>query len=132
MAKYVYPAVFTAEDNGLYSINFPDIESCYTSGEGLADALDMASDVLCLRMYTIENENGAIPVPSDPKSITLADNEIVTYVSCDTLEYRKMFDSKAIKKTLTIPSWMNTMAESANVNFSAVLQEALMQKLNLK
>ena len=54
MAKYAYPAVFTPEENGLYSVNFPDVPSCYTDGEGIADALEMANDVLCLRLYDIE------------------------------------------------------------------------------
>ncbi|MBR1530242.1 MAG: toxin-antitoxin system, antitoxin component, HicB domain protein [Oscillospiraceae bacterium] len=52
-------------------------------------------------------------------------------VACDTLEYRKFFDKKAVKKTLTIPNWLNIMAERAGVNFSAVLQEALLEKLNI-
>ena len=54
MAKYVYPAVLTQEENGMYSVKFPDIEGCYTSGENLADALFMAEDALALMLYAYE------------------------------------------------------------------------------
>lgn len=128
--KYVYPAVFTPEDGG-FSVNFPDIPQCYTDGDSLAEAIENAEDVLCLRLYDIENANGEIPAPSELNSVDLHDSEFVSMVHCDTLEYRKFYDKKAVKKTLTIPNWLNVMAERADVNFSAVLQEALIQKLEL-
>lgn len=133
MAKYAYPAVFTPEENGLYSVNFPDVPSCYTDGEGIADALEMANDVLCLRLYDIEESGEAIPAPSPIKAIKTDESkgEFVTLVACDTVEYRKFYDNKAVKKTLTIPNWLNTIAERSNVNFSQVLQEALTEKLGL-
>lgn len=61
MAKYIYPAVFTPEEDGGYSINFPDIESCYTSAETLEEGLDMANDVLCLMLYDMEENGREIP-----------------------------------------------------------------------
>lgn len=131
MAKYAFPAVFTAYENGLYSVNFPDVPSCYTDGEGLADALEMANDVLCLRLYDIEESGEPVPEPSDPKAIKTNENEFVSMVACDTLEYRKFYDKKAVKKTLTIPNWLNVIAERAGINFSQVLQEALSEKLGL-
>lgn len=130
MRKYVYPCVFTKEENG-YSVNFPDFESCYTSGEDLQDALDAAQDVLCLVLYDMEESGKPIPTRSDPQSIITEGDSFVTLVGCDTIEYRKFFDSKAVKKTLTIPSWLNTMAEKQGINFSGVLQEALQNRLNV-
>ena len=59
------------------------------------------------------------------------ENEFVSLVSCDTIAYRKFFDNKAVKKTLSIPSWLNDMAERADINFSGTLQEALKAKLNI-
>lgn len=131
MAKYIYPAVFTLADEGGYSIRFPDIESCYTSAETLEEGLKMANDVLCLMLYEMEENGKAIPKASGIKAFNLAENEFATLVSCDTLEYRKFYNSKAVKKTLSIPAWLNTMAEKEDINFSAVLQKALKAELNI-
>lgn len=130
MSKYIYPAVFTKEDQG-YSISFPNIDSCYTQGDDLLDGIEMAKDVLCLVLYKLEEENKSIPIPSSPKEISTNDNSFVTLIDVDTLEYRKFYDSKSVKKTLTIPNWLNTMAEKNNINFSNVLQNALIEKLNI-
>lgn len=131
MSKYVYPAIFTKEDNGIYSVQFPDIAGCYTDGESLADALEMAQDALCLMMYSREEEGKNVPVSSDIKTIAVNANEFVSLVSCDTLEYRKKYNNSAVKKTLTIPAWLNTIAENEGVNFSQVLQDALKTRLHV-
>lgn len=131
MAKYVYPAIFTPEEGGSYSIRFPDLENCFTSGEPLADGMAMAADALCLVLYDMEENGTEIPDASDLKSVQVEGNEFVTLISCDTLEYRKFFNNKAVKKTLSIPAWLNTMAERQGVNFSMVLQKALQQELGL-
>jgi antitoxin HicB len=131
MAKYVYPAIFTEEECG-YSVNFPDLESCYTSAENLSDAIKMAEDVLCLTLYDMEEEGTPIPAATSIKEIKTGNSEFATLIGCDTIEYRKFYDNKAVKKTLTIPSWLNTMAERENVNFSAVLQSALKNELHIE
>ena len=129
--KYVYPAIFTKEDDGKFSINFPDLESCYTCGDNLEDGLRMAEDVLAFTLYDYEKNNKAIPAPSDLKEIGVGDNEFVNYIACDTVEYRKIHNNKAVKKTLTIPEWLNEEASAKGVNFSALLQEALKNELGL-
>lgn len=129
MAKYVYPAIFTKEANGQFSIHFPDLENCYTCGDNLEDGIEMAADVLALVLYDYEISEREIPVPSILQNFTLHDNQFVNYIRCDTMEYRKMYASKSVKKTLTIPEWLNEEATRKEVNFSQVLQEALIQKL---
>ena len=131
MSKYVFPAVFTAEEEGLYSVNFPDLESCYTSGEDLADALKMAEDVLALTLYEYEKQKKPIPKPSDPKEIPVESNEFVNFIAADTLYYQKKFNRKSVKKTLTIPEWLNDLAIAQNINFSQTLQEAVENKLGI-
>ena len=131
MAKYVYPAVFTPEDCG-YSIHFPDFESCYTSAKTLAEGMEMANDVLCLTLYGMEEDGEEIPAASGVKEIKAVGDEFVTLISCDTIEYRKFYDNKAVKKTLTIPSWLNTMAEKQGINFSMTLQSALKKALDIQ
>ena len=130
MANYVYPAIFTKEDGG-YSIRFPDFESCYTSAQTIQEGMDMANDVLCLTLYGMEEDGKPIPAPSDIQAIPVAANEFTTLVTCDTMEYRKFYDNQAVKKTLTIPAWLDRQAKAADLNFSQVLQEGLTQRLNI-
>jgi len=130
MAKYIYPAVFRKEGE-MYSVDFPDLECCYTQGDTLQEALEMAEDVLCLTLYRLEEEGSPVPTPSDLREIALDEVSFASLVSCDTLEYRQLYDNKAVKKTLTIPSWLNTMSERQGVNFSTVLQNALKQELHI-
>ena len=92
----------------------------------------MASDALCLMLYDMEEGGETIPPASDVKDIHPGDNEIVTLVACDTIEYRKFYDNRAVKKTLSIPAWLNTMAERAGVNFSMTLQTALKRELDIQ
>ena len=113
------------------SVYFPDFESCYTDGDNLEDALEMAADVLCLTLYDMEERGETIPEPTPIKEVKVTGDQFVSLVNCDTVEYRKFFDNKAVKKTLTIPNWLNTIAERKGVNFSLVLQNALKQELNI-
>ncbi|MGN0638778.1 MAG: type II toxin-antitoxin system HicB family antitoxin [Huintestinicola sp.] len=131
MSKYIYPAIFTEESDGGYSIVFPDIPGCYTQGEDMNDGMEMANDILCLRLYDMEKNGEAVPDPSDIRTLQTGKNQFATLVSCDTLEYKKFYEKKAVKKTLSIPSWLNEMAEAQHINFSAVLQSALKDKLNV-
>lgn len=131
MAKYAYPAVFIKEDNG-YSVKFPDIEGCFTCGDTLPEAMEMAEDALCLMLYDHEEDGEEIPPASDIKVVQSSTEDIVSFVCCDTLEYRKLYDNRAVKKTLTIPNWLNTLSEQAGMNFSTVLQEALKAKLDIQ
>ena len=131
MAKYVYPAVFVPEEEGGYSIYFPDLDNCFTQAESLEDGIKMANDALCLTLYDMEESNQVIPKASSIRDIKTNGDEFTTLISCDTVEYRKFFNSKAVKKTLTIPAWLNSMAEREEINFSAVLQKALRSELNL-
>lgn len=131
MAKYVYPAIFTEETAG-YSIRFPDIDGCFSDGETIADGMEMAKDALCLMLYDMEESGMVIPAASSLRDIEIQDNEFKTLIVCDTLEYRKFFDNKAVKKTLTIPNWLNTIAERQGINFSVTLQNALKQQLNIE
>lgn len=130
MAKYAYPAIFTKEECG-YSIRFPDLEECYTSAMDINEGIEMAEDVLCLTLYWKEKEGSRIPASSGVNDVVHDKNEFVSLIACDTDWYRRFYDSKAVKKTLTIPGWLNDLAERNGINFSGVLQEALKAKLNI-
>lgn len=128
MKKAIYPAVFHAETVG-YSVEFPDLLGCVTEGDSLPEALEMAQDALGIYLYTLRQDNKAFPKSTDPSDIKTKGNDFVTLIDWDELAYLRRVDNKAVKKTLTIPSWLNTLAEENNVNFSQVLQEALKKQL---
>lgn len=128
MAKYVYPAIFTPEEKG-FSVVFPDLEGCYTCGDDLADAMEMAEDVLAFTLYSLEKRGEAIAKPSE--ALNVKGGEFVNHILCDTLEYHKRNNTKAVKKTLSIPEWLNESATAAGLNFSQVLQNALKQELGI-
>ena len=130
MAKYVFPAILKQEDSG-YSVNFPDVPGCITQGSTLSEALTMAEDALNLMLYTCEEDKLPINVPSDIRTLKLEADEFASLISADTIEYRRYFDNKAVKKTLTIPNWLNTLSEREHINFSAVLQDAIIKKLTI-
>ena len=130
--KYAYTAVFTPEEKGAYSVHFPDIQGCYTCGDDMADAVEMAKDALCLMLYDMEQNTKTIPVASNPRDIKLENNEFTSVVACDTEFYRRFYENKSVKKTLTIPMWLNERAERANINFSGILQAALKTHLHIQ
>lgn len=126
--KYVYPAIFE-NDDGKIGVSVPDIPGCFTFGDDMAEALLMAEDAIAMMLVQYENEGQSVPVASSISDIKT--DGIVSLVLADTEKWRKQFDNKAVKKTLTIPSWLNSLAEKEGLNFSQVLQEALQSKLVL-
>lgn len=131
MAKYIYPAVFTPEAEGGYSVTFPDIEGCFTCGNDLEEALSMAKDALSLMLVDIEDEKGDIPKASEINSLKMKKNEFASLIFADTMVYRQTLNNAAVKKTLSIPAWLNQAAIAAGINFSQVLQDALRAQLNM-
>lgn len=129
--RYIFPALFSPENDGSYSVTFPDIDGCYTYGDSLDDALSMAEDALCLMLYDMEKDKAAIPEPTDINDLIRKPDEIATLVRCDTDFYRRFYKSKAVKKTLTIPEWLNEAAIAAGLNFSQILQDGLKEQLDL-
>ena len=129
---YTYPAVFKAEPEGGYSISFPDIEGCYTSGDDLTNGLLMAKDVLALMLFNSYEEKGIeVPAPTSINEINHSDDEFVTYIVCDTKDYRRRFSTRSVKKTLTLPEWLNEAAMEEKLNFSQILQDALKERLHV-
>jgi len=129
--KYAYTAVFTPEDNGLFSVNFPDLQSCYTTGDDMADAIYMAQDVLNLTLYDLEQDSKPIPDASNPHEIKTTGKQFTSVIAVDTDVYRRFYENKSVKKTLTLPMWLNEQAEQANINFSQTLQKALKAELHI-
>lgn len=130
MSKVNYPAVFHLEKKS-YWVEFPDLEGCLTDGPTLEKAYENAKEALS--MYLDKNGDSydrKINKPSDISSVIKKyTNEVVMYVECDSLAYGKKFNNKSVKKTLSIPEWLNDAAIAKNINFSNVLQEALISRV---
>lgn len=123
----VFPAIFTF-DGKYYNVDFIDLKGCSTFGNSIQDAYAMAQDAMGLYLDNMVN----FPKPSlDFSTIDLKDNQFISLISIDMDDYRKKFNNKSVKKTLTIPEWLNYLAEKNNINFSQVLQEAIKEKLNI-
>lgn len=127
--KYVYPAIFTSLPSGEYDVRIPDLPGCITCGKDLAEAIEMAQDAASMWLADAEDNEEAIPSPSE--NLTVDSPKFINYVVADTDAYRRENDNRAVKKTLTIPSWLNSKAEKAGINFSQVLQNALKNQLNI-
>ena len=93
MAKYSFPAIFTPEESGKFSINFPDV-NCYTQGEDVEDGIEMAQDALCLMLYDMEQRGEEIPKASDIEKLTKSGSQLIFMISCDTQEYVDFFSEK--------------------------------------
>lgn len=123
----VFPAIFTF-DGKYYNVDFIDLKGCSTFGDSIQNAYLMAQDAMGLYLDVLTD----FPIPTlDFSNIHLQKNQFISFVSIDMNEYRRHYNNKAIKKTLTIPVWLNFLAEKNNINFSQVLQEALKEKLGI-
>ena len=121
--KYTYPAIFLKEEHG-YFVNFPDIQPCYTEGATLEEAVIMAKDVLESRIEVALVQGEELPVPSDFDTLK-GDKVMLVVADVENIKSQTRF----VKKTLSIPHWLNVAAEKEHINFSGVLQEALKERL---
>ena len=126
MKKTYYPAVFHPEEQG-YSVSVPDLDGCFSQGETVAEAVEMIEDAIGLYL----DGEKAVPAASRPEDIKLRQPDFIVMIPYDDLAYKRRHDTRAVKKTLTIPAWLNEAAESEHINFSGILQEGLKKRLNI-
>ncbi len=134
MSKFYYPAVFhTSNDESGYWVEFPDLPGCFSQGEQIDDTMEYAKEALALYLDQSDDlYERSISKPSDIQAVMKQfPNEIVVLVEYDAVKYARLNKNKAVKKTLSIPEWLNDEAVKNGINFSQVLQEALLTKLNL-
>lgn len=130
MSKLFYPAIFHTAEEGGFWVSFPDLPECLTEGDDMQQAYEMAVEALGLTLAGRKEEKIGIPKPTQVDKVDVEDGTLVI-VEFDMLEYQKKHNSRAVKKTLSIPEWLNEEATAKGVNFSQVLQEALLVKLNI-
>ena len=131
MEKYFYPAIFHNDERGGFWISFPDFPECLTQGENMDDAYKMAVEAIGLCIDERLKNNEKLPKASTPVDYIVESSDFSCLIEFDLTDYRKKHNSKSVKKTLSIPEWLNEAAMKQNINFSQVLQEALMNKLGI-
>ena len=128
--RYTFIALFTFEDDGI-SIEFPDLPGCLSCADTQEEALYNAQEVLGLYLVGMEDDGEEIPSPTPLNKISLEKNQIPTLVQVYMPLARQQAKPVSVKKTLTIPSWVNVLAEENHINFSQLLQKALKEQLNI-
>jgi len=127
--NYIFPAEFEFVDGCRYSVRFPDLPGCFTQGDSLEEAFRMAKDVLALMLTAMEDDGDYIKPPTIPYAAS--DNVIVSYIEADTNAYRRSINTKAVRRMVSLPEWLNLRAEQEGVNVSQLLQEALKARLGV-
>lgn len=128
---YVYPAIFEPIEDAII-ITFPDLEGCIPSASNIYEAFKNSKEAMSLHLFGMEEEGFEIPEPTPLNDIKLKENQTLVLIECYMPIFRDYYINSSVKKTLTIPLWLNTQAEYHKINFSKVLQDALKEKLNIK
>lgn len=122
--EYVYPAIFSKNDDSTYTITFPDLSGCISEGKDLANALYMAEKALVQWLSYLQDEKEDIPVASDIRDISADDSAFVSLVKANVRS------NKAVRRTISLPEWMDDEASRAGISLSKITQEALAERLN--
>ncbi|MCY9517300.1 type II toxin-antitoxin system HicB family antitoxin [Paenibacillus apiarius] len=128
--RYIFPAIFNYADDGI-SVEFPDLPGALTCGDTEEEAFNMAKECIALHLYSMEQDGDDIPEPTRALSVEHESNQTIVLIDVWMPPFRDYMAEKAVKKTLTIPKWLNDAAEEANVNFSRILQDGLKSYLGV-
>ena len=131
--NYIYPAIFYPEEDGRFSVIFPDLNDLATYGDSLADAFAMAKEACGQYLFSCLRDGDLLPEPTPIGKVAKdEDNALVNLICINLDDYARNYDDKAVKKTLSIPAWLNTACEKYGINYSKVLRDALIAKLQAR
>lgn len=124
--KYTYTAVFTPTEDGTeFYAKIPDLPGCVTTGDSIEDALAQITDAASGWLVVAEDEGLPIPAPTAQKAIVCAPEAVFSLICIDTIAYRALTDTRAVRKNVSLPAWMADLAEKRGINCSQVLQDGL-------
>ena len=121
--EYVYPALFRPNEDGTYTVTYPDLPGCISEGKNLANAMYMAQSALTQWLEYLNDKKMAVPSASALSAIPTKDRDFVNLIRAE------MKDGRAVKRTVSIPRWMDEKVMSSGLSLSRVLQDALSQRL---
>lgn len=128
--KYLYPAVFSYEGNRVLA-QFPDLDGCSADGADEKEAFEKAEDALNHELMSLENRSEDIPSSTAIRNLKIPAHGFFSMIAADTIAYRKKMDTRTVRKSVSIPSWLNYIAIQHNINFSNLLQNALRRELQV-
>lgn len=124
--KYTYTAIFTPTEDGTeFYARIPDLPGCVTTGDTLEDAIEQITDAASGWLVVAEDKNLPISPPSPQSSLAHEPGEVFSLIQVDTLAYRALTDTRAVRKNVSLPAWMAELAERRGINCSQVLQDGL-------
>ena len=127
--SYTFAAILHHEGAERYSVRFPQLDGCFTEGDSFEHAIEMATEAMSLHLYGMEQDGETIP--QTDLSIETGAGEILVPITAWMTPFRDEMENRAVKKTLTIPAWLNDAAERRGVNYSHILQSALKDYLGI-
>lgn len=125
MKEYVYPALFHANDDGSYTITFPDLPGCISERKSIANAMYMAQSALTQWVEYMADKNLSLPAASAISDISTTQNEFVNLIRVE------IKDTRAVRRTVSIPKWMDDLVSESGLSLSRVLQDALRERLKV-
>lgn len=129
--KYIYSATFTPiEDGSGFYARVPDLPGCITTGKDLHDAIAQITDAASSWLVVAEDEGLPIPVATAQSKLDYEDGCLLSIVQIDTIAYRALTDTRAVRKNVSLPAWMATLADKRGLNCSQILQESLAARLS--
>ncbi len=130
--RYIYPALFCYYPEGDIGIVFPDLPGCVSHAANEEEALYMAKDAMSLHLYEMEKDNDEIPTPTSVKDLRYETDQSPVLIDVFMPPFRERMNNRAVTKAVTVPQWLLTEAKAANLNFSQVLQDGLMERLGVR
>ena len=128
---YLYAAILSYDEDGI-SVEFPDIPGCLSCADTSEEAAKNAKEALGLHLWSMEKDNDVIPEPTDISKLELEEKQIPLMVEVFMPPIRERQANRFVKKTLSIPSWLNAEAERAGINFSQLLQNSIKEQLGVR
>lgn len=125
MTEYVYPAIFHPNEDGSFTITFPDLPGCISEGKSLGNAMYMAQSALTQWIEYLIDKKESVPMASNSQDVTTSQDEFVNLIRADVK------DGRAVKRTVSIPKWMDDQVSEAGLSLSRVLQDALKDRLHI-
>jgi len=121
---YIYPALFHANDDGSYTITYPDLPGCISEGKSLSNAIFMAQSALTQWLEYLSANGRDLPSASESKTIKTSGNEFVNFIRAE------IKDDRAVRRTVSIPKWMDDKVSESGLSLSRILQDALSKRLS--
>lgn len=126
---YMYTATFIIDNSYVYA-RVPDLPNCITSAHTLEEAIDLITDAASVWLVSAEDDGEAIPAASAQSDLDIPQGAVVSLIRIDTIAYRAATDTRAVRKNVSLPAWMATLADKRGINCSQVLQDGLLAKLS--